>query len=109
MVLRPGAEHQQAALEGQALRPRSRSSGARSLRCLIVHQLDADHQAQAAHVADVREARGPIAHAIHHMRAHAGGVRDQLAFEQLRWWPATPRPPPDCRRTWRRARRASNS
>ena len=48
------------------------------LRLPIAHQLDADHQPAAAHVADQRMLVRQRLQARHQVRADVGGVRDQL-------------------------------
>src|ERR1039458_7636341 len=77
-----GAQNEQAAFEGQIHHAvaQLRRFG---LGLLVAHQLDAQHQAQPAHLAHDGEARRPIPHARHQVRAHARGVIDQLLLQQL--------------------------
>ena len=46
----------------------------------IVHELDADHQALAAHVADERVLVLQLAQPGEEVLAHAGGVRDEAVL-----------------------------
>ena len=73
----------------------------------IAHQLDADHQAAAAHVADQRMLVGERCQPGHQVRADIGRIGDQLVLAAARSSPAPPRTTPGCRRTCWRARRAA--
>ena len=50
---------------------------------LIAHQLETDHQAQSANVADMPETLRPMAHTIENVTADLSRVRDQFTFEQF--------------------------
>ena len=62
---------------------RSRNLGRAIFGLLIAHQLEADHQPQAPHVADVPEPLGPIAQPIENVAADLRRVGDQFTFEQF--------------------------
>ena len=71
-----GAEHQQAAREALVDEPIALLGGA-LLRLAIAHQLDADHQPLAAHVADQRVLLLQFAQPLDQMRADVGRVGHQ--------------------------------
>ena len=56
---------------------------ARSLVCAIAHQLDADHQPLAAHVADERVLLLQLAQAVEQVRADGRGIGDERILQQL--------------------------
>ena len=48
----------------------------------VFDQFDANHQAEAAYIADMPEFGRPLAHALHQVSAHTSSVLDQSFFEQ---------------------------
>ena len=95
-------QHQQAALVAAPGPPRRPGRGGR--------ELDADHQAQAAHLVPPPGCRASRSSQPRlQQRAHPGGVRQQLALQQVAWWPAPRRWPPGCRRRSSRGSPAARS
>src|ERR1051326_3394858 len=76
------AEHQQAALECGRHNAVAQF-GRRHFGFAIAYQLDAQHQAESADIADVTETGRPIRHAIEQVGAHFCRVADQACFEKL--------------------------
>ena len=81
-VLRPAPSTSRPRLKHSST-SRSRSLVARSLVCAIAHQLDADHQPLAAHVADQRVLVLQRAQPLHQVRADLRRVGHQRILEQL--------------------------
>ncbi len=80
MVLRPAPNTKSPRWNARSWM-RSLSSRRAVFGVLIVHQLEANHQAQPPDVADILETLGPIAHPAQDVTAELGRVRDQLAFQ----------------------------
>src|SRR5579885_235642 len=80
--VRSGPEKEQAALERQ-LDEVIAEVGSAFFRGLVLHQLDPDHQAQSADIADNRTPPGQVAEPGHHMLADAGRVLNEFRFEQF--------------------------